>query len=259
MTTKIIFLICSLICSTSFGQNSAELNEQSIEFISKEEFEKAIPLLRKASEVGVAEAQYNYGVCLEYGYGIELNIDSAFYWYYKSAEQGWNDGLYKMMMAHAEGIGADQNNEKAFEYALKCANNNDITCMFNVVGAYQDGFGTEKNLVKMLEWAIKIGKLPNQENLMKSGKITSARLNLAYMYRDGRNVDINIVDSYSWFLIYNESKRDFSILQQQAVIEEIRDLEKKLTKKQLNLAKKEAEKLIDRPLLNFDNLHETSR
>jgi uncharacterized protein len=71
--------------------------------------------------------------------------------------------------------------------------------MFNVVGAYQDGLGTNRDLEKMLEWAIRIAKLPNHDNLLKSGKITSARLNLAYMYRDGRNVELDLIKSYCWF------------------------------------------------------------
>jgi hypothetical protein len=250
-----IFILISLL---SYGQSAIEINEKATGFIQTREFKKAIPLLREASILGVAEAQYNFGVTLEYGYGIEINIDSAFYWYSKSAEQGWNDALYKMMMAHANGIGAKQNNQEAFKYALKCAENDDITCMFNVVGAYQDGLGTTKDLDKMLSWAIKIGKLQTPENLMKSGKITSARLNLAYMYRDGRNVKIDLSKSYSWFLIYNESKRDFSILQQESVIKEIQLLEKKLNKKQLKNSKNQAEIILGKPLLNTAKLYKTS-
>ena len=131
--------------------------------------------------------------------------------------------------------------------------------MFNVVGAYQDGLGTEKNLDEMLEWAIKIGKLETPENLMKSGKITSARLNLAYMYRDGRNVEKDLTESYAWFLIYNESKRDFSVLQQQSVIKEIQELEKSLTKEQKEKARAKAESILNRPLTNLGKLYETSR
>lgn len=252
-----LLFIHFLLYLVSFGQTDEELNEKSIEYIRTQEFEKAIPLLRQASLLGIAEAQYNFGVTLEFGYGIETNLDSAFYWYFKSAEQGWNDGLYKMMMAHAEGKGAIQNNEKAFEYALKCANNNDITCMFNVVVSYHEGLGTKKDLEKAIDWAIKIGKLPNEENLMKSGKITSARLNLAYMYRDGKDVVVDLTKSYSWFLIYNESKRDFSTLQQISVIQEIKDLEAVLTKKEIKNAKKLAEQILERPLSNTKNLYET--
>ncbi len=259
MTKPLTFLILTFISINVFGQNGEELNEQSKNFIESQEFNKAIPLLKEAAKLGVAEAQYNYGVSLEFGYGIEKDIDSAIGWYLKAAAQGWNDALYKMMMAYANGIGVFQSNQKAFEYALQCAENNDITCMFNIVGAYQDGLGTEKNPDKMLQWAIKIGKLENPEDLMKSGKITSARLNLAYMYRDGLNVETNHLKSYAWFLIYNEFKRDFSILKQQAVIEEIKELEEKLTSAQIEDAKKEAEVIFGRHLTNIENLYKTSR
>jgi TPR repeat protein len=242
---------------SSFGQTADELNSQSREFIRTQEFEKAIPLLRRAAELGVAESQYNFGVTLEFGYGIESNLDSAFYWYSKAAEQGWNDGLYKMMMAHAEGQGADKNFEKAFEYALKCAQNNDITCMFNVISAYYLGLGTTKNVDKMLEWAIKLATLSNEDNLLKSGKITSARLNLAQIYRDGKMVETDLIKSYCWYLIYNESKRDFSILIQENVIEEIKDVEKQLSQKQIKKARRLAEQTLQRPLQNLNRLYES--
>ena len=52
-----------------------------------------------------------------------------------------------------------------------------------------------------------------------------------------------------------ERNLDFSILQQESVIKEIISLEKKLTKKQLKNAKKQAEQILTRPLLNFTKLH----
>ena len=58
-----------------------------------------------------------------------------------------------------------------------------------------------------------------------SGRITSARLNLAYMFRDANDVEKDIFKSYVWFLIYNENKRDFSVFQQDDVVQEIKDIE----------------------------------
>ncbi|ADZ11519.1 hypothetical protein CG08_2063 [Riemerella anatipestifer] len=135
-----------------------------------------------------------------------------------------------MMMAYSDGKGVEPNYDKAFEYAMKCAKNDDATCMFNVVTAYKDGIGTPKNKQKMLEWAMKLAKLKNPENLNLSGRITSARLNLAYMFRDGIDVEKDIFKSYIWFLIYNENKRDFSVFQQDDVVKEIQEIEKNLTK-----------------------------
>jgi TPR repeat protein len=259
MIKKITFFLCTLISIVSSGQSGIELNNESKTFIQSEEFDKAVPLLKQAAELGIAEAQYNLGVTIEYGYGIEKNIDTAFYWYSKSAEQGWNDGLYKMMMAHAQGIGAEYDNEKAFQFALKCAKNDDLTCMFNVVGAYKDGLGTEPNSVKMLEWAIRIGKMETPENLMKSGKITSARLNLAHLYRDGESVPEDLTESYAWFLIYNESKRDFATYQQEYVIKEIIEHEKLLSDEQKKKAKEKAVLLLGHELVTSDKLYEVTK
>ena len=101
-----------------------------------------------------------------------------------------------MMMAYGSGNGVQQDFNKAFSYALKCAENGDGTCMFNLISCYKEGMGTDKSIDKMLEWAIRLGKIENPENLQKSGYITSARLNLAYIYRDGIDVEQDFFKSY---------------------------------------------------------------
>ncbi|MFK5879848.1 MAG: hypothetical protein QM478_10175, partial [Flavobacteriaceae bacterium] len=163
--------------------------------------------------------------------------------------------LYQMMMAYGSGNGVQQDFNKAFSYALKCAENGDGTCMFNVISCYKEGTGIEKNIDKMLEWAIRLGKLENPENLQKSRYITSARLNLAYLFRDGIDVEQDYFKSYQWFLIYNEFKRDFSYIQQQQIVKEIQELESKLTADQKENGQKEAERILERRLINLGNLY----
>jgi hypothetical protein len=58
-----------------------------------------------------------------------------------------------------------------------------------------------------------------------------------------------------WFLIYNESKRDFSVLVQQKNIEAIKELEKRLSQPDKDKAKFEAEKLLGKKLTNLINLY----
>lgn len=58
-----------------------------------------------------------------------------------------------------------------------------------------------------------------------------------------------------WFLIYNESKRDFSILVQQDNIEAIKKIEQQLSTSQRDMAKVQAENLLNRKLTNLANLH----
>ena len=255
MTRKLTFIFLTFISLTVFGQDATELNEQSKKFIETQEFDKAVPLLKQAAELGNAESQYNLGYCYQAGIGVERNPKIAIEWYSKSAKQGWNDGLYQMMMAYGSGNGVQQDFNKAFSYALKCAENGDGTCMFNVINCYKEGTGTDKDINKMLEWAIRLGKLDNPENLQKSGYITSARLNLAYLFRDGTDVEQNNYKSYQWFLIFNEFKRDFSYIQQQQIVKEIQELESKLTADQKENGQKEAEKILERPLKNMKNLY----
>lgn len=255
MKKHLTFIFLTLICLSAFGQNASELNEQSKKLIETQEFEKAVPILKQAAELGNAESQYNLGYCYQAGIGVEQNSEKAIEWYSKSAEQGWNDGLYAMMMAYGSGNGVQQDFNKAFSFALKCAENGDGTCMFNVINCYKEGMGTAKDIDKMLEWAIRLGKLQNPENLQKSGYITSSRLNLAYMYRDGTDVEQNNFLSYQWFLIFNEFKRDFSYIQQGQIVKEIQELENKLTTEQKANGQKEAEKILGRPLKNIENLY----
>lgn len=254
--SSIIFLL--FVSNFSFAQSAEELNQKSKELIQERKLEEALPILKQSAELGNPEAQYNYAIFLQEGIGIEKNEQEAIKWYSKSSDNGFNDAHYAMMMAYGNGQGIEQNSEKAFEYALKCANNNDATCMWNVVNCYLTGNGVKADTSKFKEWIIKLAKLPNPENLAQSGYITSSRLELANFYKKGEYFDKDIYQSYLWYLIYNEYKVDFSILKQEEVIKEIKELEKSLTKAQIEKAPKDAENILGRKLKNIGELYKNS-
>jgi len=258
MKQSILILLATIFFQLSFGQSAEELNLQSKELIQQGKYDEAFPILKKSAELGNAEAQYNYGYFLQSGTAGVKNEQEAVEWYSKSSDNGFNDGHYAMMMAYGNGHGIEQNSEKAFAYALKCANNDDATCMWNVVNCYLTGNGVKADISKFKEWVIKLAKLPNPENLALSGKITSARLELANFYKNGEYFEQDNYQSYLWYLIYNESKIDFSILKQEEVIKEIKELEKSLSKEQMENAPKDAEKLLGRKLININELHKNS-
>jgi len=245
----------TVLTIVTYGQNADQLNKESKDYLTKKDFKNAFPLLEKAANLGQPEAQYNLGLCYQDGIQTDKNDSIANYWYLKSAEQGWTDSQFKISYSFATGRGTKVDAQKAFYWTQKCAEKNDYDCIFNLISCYKDGFGTEKNADKVIEWAIILAKQENPEDLSKSGKITSARLNLAFMYRDGQEIKKDLVESYKWFLLYNEGKRDFSFFQQQNVVGQIRELEKQLTKKDKEKAKELAEKTIGRQLKNMDNLY----
>jgi len=250
-----------ILVSVAFGScallltPNEELNKKADYYISQGKVNQAIPLVKKAAKRGDAEAQYNLGYCFEKGVGVEINQDKSIKWYQKSAQQNYMDAEYALMMAYAEGKGVEKNNEIAFEYALRCAEKKDPTCMFNVIGSYQDGRGIEADSTQLLKWAFKLAKLPNPPNQYQSGKITSARLQIAQMYTSGNLVNQNLFEAYKWYLIYNENKYDVAYLQQEQIISKIKTIESSLNNEQIKQAKKEAEELIERPLSNLNQLY----
>lgn len=249
-------LLFLLAIQVTFGQNANELNKQSKTLIEQGKYKKALSILEKAAKLGNAEAQYNLGFLLQSGGGGEKQPKEAIKWLKKSAQSKFNDAYYALMMAYGNGVGVEQNSGIAFSYAMKCAQNNDPTCMWNVVNCYISGNGVKQDTSQFKIWLIRLAKLPNPENLVQSGYITSARLQLAHFYRDGKYFTKDLYKSYLWYLIYNESKVDFSILQQNKATEEIEELEKHLDKKEIKSAPIDAEKLLGRKLTKIADLHQ---
>lgn len=252
---KCLFLLFVCVCFSVLvkAQNGAELNEQAKKLLVKGEVKTALPTLRKAAELGNAEAQYNYGICFQQGIGEAKNDATAHEWFLKSAVQGHKDSQYKVAYSYSTGRGVPQDYRKAFQWSLKCAEQGDTDCIFNVVSCYMRGAGTTRNIDSLLIWAARLAKMPNPENLRLSGNITNARENLAIIYRDGQVLPKDLIKSYAWFLAYNENKRDSSVLMQAQHIEDVYALEKQLTRGQQQEARVTIEKILGRPLSNFDN------
>lgn len=258
MKQNFLIFLSLFLFQLIFGQSADELNQQSKELLQQGKYNDATPVLKKSAELGNAEAQYNLGYFLQNGTAGVKNEKEAVEWYKKSSDNGFNDGHYAMMMAYGNGQGIEQNSEKAFEYALKCANNNDTTCMWNIVNCYLTGNGVKADTSKFKEWLIKLAKLPNPENLALSGNITSARLELANFYKNEKYFEKDNYQSYLWYLMYNESKIDFSIIKQDEAIKDIKELEKSLFKEQIEKAPKDAQILLGRKLDKISELYKNS-
>ena len=255
MQKTFLTILASLTAALSFAQTAEEVNKQSKLFLEKQDFKNAVPLFKQAAEKGSAEAQYNLGFSYQQGIEVTQSDSIANLWFLKAAAQGYKDAQFKTAYNYATGRGVPKNDQQAFYWSAKCAEQGDVECMFNVVNCYMEGRGTAKNLDSMIAWATRIALLETPEDLNISGQITSARANLAAMYHDGQSVAKDLTKSYMWFLVYNESKCDFSVLVQQENIEVIKKLDQQLTNSERELAKAQAETLLNRKLTNFPNLY----
>lgn len=109
MNETILAILFVLITLTTFGQTATELNKKANFFLTKGDIKSAVPLLKKAAEMGQPEAQYNLGYCYQQGNEVEKNDSIANTWLVKSAEHGWLNAQFKIAYSYASGRGIKQN------------------------------------------------------------------------------------------------------------------------------------------------------
>jgi len=81
--------------------------------------QKSASLMRQAAEGGIAAAQADYGLLVYQGAGVDRSIDTAAYWFEKSAKNGDKEGQFLYAFTLAKGEGVSQNFEEAYYWLLK--------------------------------------------------------------------------------------------------------------------------------------------
>ena len=82
-------------------------------------------LENKASQ-GDAQAQCILGdLCADYGNTHYFDVEKAFYWYTKAAEQGHTRAQWQLGASYGQGIGVEKDEAKAEYWCLKSAHNGD--------------------------------------------------------------------------------------------------------------------------------------
>src|ERR1043165_3631001 len=86
--------------------------------------------------------------CYKNGEGMEKNLEKAFYWYQKAAENGLIHAQNNLALLYHK----ERNLEKAFYWYQKAAENGLNHAMNHLATCYKNGEGTEKNLEKAFYW-----------------------------------------------------------------------------------------------------------
>ncbi|RGB41670.1 kinase-like domain-containing protein, partial [Rhizophagus diaphanus] len=151
--------------------------------------EKAFYWYQKAAENGVEVAMFNLAICYENGKGTEINLEKAFHWYQKSAENGNINAMYNLASNYKNGNGTEINLEKAFRWYQKAAEKDHINAIFNLAICYGSGKGTEKNLEKAFYWYQKAAENGNR----------NAMFNLALCHKNGEGTEENLEKAFHWY------------------------------------------------------------
>jgi len=109
----------------------------------------------RVAEMGVAEAQYNLGVCYERGDGVAQDYEKAVYWYKKAVDQGHAKAQHNLGLCYYNGIGVPVDQTEAARLFLLSAEQGDMYAQFNMGVAYYNGEGVEQNILRATEWLLK--------------------------------------------------------------------------------------------------------
>lgn len=205
----------------------ADTFERGLQEMNSGGFNEAHKIFSRLSDLGFAPAQYQLAMIYKHGYGrISQNPSMSVELLTLSAAQSFADAQFALAVIYTEGKLVPKDLNKAFELTQKSAQKKVAAAQFNLGVMYYQGHGVSKNFKLAADWYTKAAKQNNAR----------AQFNLALLYFEGKGVDRSTEDSYIWNTIaaYNNYKD----------ADKSRDMDAhKLSKIQVNLAHKEADRL----------------
>ena len=139
--------------------------------------------------LGDRNAQNDLGVCYQYGMGVPLNLDKAFYWVSKAADAGLPVAMYNLGQLYHEGIGCSKDDCKAFFWWRNSANAGYEMGVYNTGVAYYLGIGTPINFNQAEKVFLKLANENNSDAMNYLGLIYSNTAAPLY----------NITEARYWF------------------------------------------------------------
>lgn len=158
-------------------------------YFSEDAHAKQITYLRKAAELGDADAQNQLGFCYYIGDGIEQNYEEAVKWFQKAAEQGNAKAQNHLGICYAEGHGVERHLAESIKWFQKAAVKGETRARYNLGFYYDGGFGMEVDHYMAAFWY----RMAAEQGEAK------AQYNLGVCYGRGDGVPQNYEEAVKWF------------------------------------------------------------
>ena len=152
-------------------------------------YEEAVKWFRMAAEQGYHHAQFNMGLCYEYGYGIAQDYTEAVKWYRMAAEQGNADAQLNLGNKYSNGKGVPQNYEEAAKWYRMAAEQGKAIAQYNLGVCYDNGYGVDQDYTEAVNWYHKAAEQGN----------ANAQYNLGSCYYNGEGVTQNYKEAVKWY------------------------------------------------------------
>lgn len=121
-------------------------------YLTQNDLDAAIPLLRRAALKGAAPAQYDLGKLYEQGLGVDQDMIEARNLISKAAEAGHVGAMYDLALFMAEGEGGPVDEAGAVEWFSKAADHGFLDAQYNLGVMYAEGIGAQQDLAEALYW-----------------------------------------------------------------------------------------------------------
>ncbi|SFE87978.1 double zinc ribbon domain-containing protein [Succiniclasticum ruminis] len=154
----------------------------------KGNLESAFQWYRKAAEQGDIEAQYHVGYMYDYGVGIGKNHKEAVVWYKKAAELGHAQAQCNLALIYDSG-GRLGNREEAISWYKKAAEQGVRKAQFILGSKYEKGHVVTKDYKEAFKWYKKAAEQGDGQ----------AQYNVGHMYYYGKGIEKNEEEAIKWF------------------------------------------------------------
>ena len=142
-----------------------------------------------AAEQGHKDAQFNLGVCYDFGQGVAQNYTEAVKWYRLAADQRHAKAQYNLGVCYAFGRGVAQNRAEAVKWYRLAADQRLATAQYNLGVYYENGQGVAQNYAEAVKWY----------RLAADQGHAQAQYNLGVCYAFGRGVAQNYAEAVKWY------------------------------------------------------------
>ena len=100
----------------------SEMVKKASDLDSEKKYAESFPIWLKLAEMGNALGQCNAGYSYLYGEGVTKDVNKAFYWLQKGAEQNHSGAINTLGLCYSKGWGVTQDKQKALQLYKKAMN-----------------------------------------------------------------------------------------------------------------------------------------
>ena len=130
------------------GGNAKAQSELASGYRALDEMEKAFLWEEKSANQDFTEAQYNLAVCYQDGIGTPKNPEKEFYWYQRAANNGLTEAKHILGVRYILGKGTPQDFEKAAYWLRQAADEGHANAKTRLGSLYIQGMGIPEDREK---------------------------------------------------------------------------------------------------------------